>query len=365
MFNKIGIIGLGLIGGSIAKKTRKVYPEICIKAMNDRNKAAIKQAIEDGVVNEEGNTIEDFSDCDLIILCAPVKTNIVYLEKLKDICKEECIITDVGSVKGDIHKEVIKLGMEEVFVGGHPMAGSEKSGYEAAKDYLLENAYYIVTKTANSDNKKVELMEKFAKSLGAIPLILDATEHDKCVAVISHVPHIVAYSLVKLLKDNDLMDETMKKIAAGGFKDITRIASSSPKMWENICMSNSEAINNYLDIFEGYISEIKNAIKKDNSEVLFNTFTESKNYRDSINSNFRGAINKSYDLYVDILDETGAIATIATILARKSISILNIAIIHNRDFEEGVLKITFHDEEALEQAKKILVACDYIIHEKK
>ena len=139
-------------------------------------------------------------------------------------------------------------------MGGHPMAGSEKTGYENATDHLLENAYYIVTPTALSSETDADRIVAVAKLIGSIPIVLDYHEHDRIVAAISHLPHLIASSLVNLVKDSDTHDELMKRLAAGGFKDITRIASSSPEMWEQICMTNT---GNIIDMMGDYIASLK------------------------------------------------------------------------------------------------------------
>ena len=144
----------------------------------------------------------------------------------------------MGSVKTSIHEEVITLGMEENFIGGHPMAGSEKSGFASSRAHLIENAYYILTPSEKVSEDKIERYRKFIESLKAIPVILDYREHDSITGTISHLPHIIAATLVNYVKDHDTADELMKALAAGGFKDITRIASSSPVMWQQICLKN-------------------------------------------------------------------------------------------------------------------------------
>ncbi len=137
----------------------------------------------------------------------------------------DCILTDVGSVKTNIHEEAETLGIGKYFIGGHPMAGSEKSGYSNSKAMLIENAYYMLTPTPQVAEEKVANYEKFVESLKALPVILDYQQHDQVTGTISHLPHIIAvFSLVNFVKDT-IQDELMKNLAAGGFKDITRIAS--------------------------------------------------------------------------------------------------------------------------------------------
>ena len=237
-FEKVGFIGLGLIGGSIAKTIKKKYPDTTLIA-TARHADTIQEAYDYGTIeNDTLLPLSDFADCDYIFLCTPVQQNLVYLQELKSFIKPSCIITDVGSVKSDIHKAVTTLDMEANFIGGHPMCGSEKTGFFNATEYLLENAYYIITPTAKTAPAQLEDFHALVKSLGSVPMILDYEKHDFATAAISHLPHIIASSLVNLVSDLDDEQETMRTIAAGGFKDITRIASSSPVMWQNICLSN-------------------------------------------------------------------------------------------------------------------------------
>lgn len=347
---KLGFIGLGLIGGSIAKAIKRVHPNHKILAYN-RSENARLTALNDGTADSVTNKVdESFSDCDYIFLCTPVEHNISYLDILKDIINENCIITDVGSVKTNIHVAIADRHLNRQFIGGHPMAGSEKTGYNNASGYLLENAYYPITPTDETPEDKISEFYELVESIGAIPIVLNYKEHDYAVAAISHVPHLIAASLVNLVKHNDSEDETMKLLAAGGFKDITRIASSSPEMWQQICSTNSANIVTLIDKYITSLSDIKNAINSGNSEYIYDLFHESREYRNSFSDNRRGPITKEYTLYCDIIDESGAISIIATILAQNDISIKNIGIIHNREFEDGVLKIEFYSKEALDKA---------------
>lgn len=354
MFHKIGFIGLGLIGGSIAKKIHTLYPEVTIIATAGHQDTIAKAYEQHLISNQTLCEIDDFYDCDYIFLCTPVRRNIDYLRQLKGKIKPGCIITDVGSVKTDIHKEVIALDMEECFIGGHPMAGSEKTGIENAKALLLENAYYVLTPAAKVTGEMVERYRDLVASLKAIPLILTYEKHDYVTAAISHLPHIIASSLVNLVKDCDYEDGTMKKVAAGGFKDITRIASSSPEMWEQICLENHANISEVMDTFIKLLEDSRTAMNSGNGTAIHQMFNDSRSYRNSFSSRSMGSIKKTYRIFCDIIDESGAIATIATTLAVNGISIKNIGIVHSREFEEGVLQIEFYEEEPSLLAAQIL-----------
>lgn len=349
-----GFVGIGLIGGSVAKALRRVYPSCKIIVYN-RSAEPRVMAINDGTANVAVPQVnETFNECDYIFLCTPVEKNVEYLKILKDIIKDDCIITDVGSVKGNIHKAVEELGLEKNFIGGHPMAGSEKTSYTYANDRLVENAYYAITPTDAVSKERVEEFTEIVQGIGAIPINISYEEHDKVVATISHLPHLIAASLVNLVKHNDSKNEYMKTMAAGGFKDITRIASSSPEMWEQICMTNNNNISEILDLYIKDLEKVKNELDTKNGQAINHMIAESRDYRDNIDEHNNSIIQRSYNIFCDIIDESGAIATIATILATNGVSIKNIGIIHNREYEEGVLKISFYDQASSEKAMEQL-----------
>lgn len=362
-FQKIGFVGLGLIGGSIAKKLKAVNPDIHIIATAGHAET-VKEAYSLGIIdNDTLLPLSAFCECDYIFLCAPVQKNIAYLSELQDIIKPTCYITDVGSTKTEIHEEIIRLGMEDRFIGGHPMTGSEKTGITNANEYLLENAYYIITPTSVTPQEEIEEFRAFVTSLGAIPLVLDYKVHDYATASISHLPHVIAFALVNLIQRIDDDKDTMKTIAAGGFRDITRIASSSPIMWQNIFLSNKEPVLNLIDQYLEEVKRVRNDIERSDSDAMLQYFQSAKDYRDSI-----AVPGKShsvvYEIYLDLIDEAGGIAAIATILALKGISIKNIGIINNREFEDGVLRIEFYDQESLDLAVALLTERNYTLYKR-
>ncbi len=366
---RIGFIGFGLIGGSIARALKKLNPDYYLIAYDyHQNKpsddlaAALKDQILDQVTNKLMN---GFSECDLVFLCAPVLSNIEYLKQLKPILKPNCILTDVGSVKSNIHEAVRALELEAQFIGGHPMTGSEKTGYTNSYALLLENAYYILTPTDKTPKHMTETMYELVKRMGSLPIILDAGEHDKITATISHVPHIIAAQLVNLVRESDDEEEKMRALAAGGFKDITRIASSSPIMWQNICLTNTDEIKKCLDTYIEALRVASEALSRRDGDFLYQMFDTAGEYRSAIPNKSIGMLKKLFEVYLDIVDEAGAIATIATLLASNQISIKNIGIIHNREFEEGVLRIEFYDEEAQQKATVLLGRYNYRIYERK
>ena len=250
MKNKIGFIGLGLIGGSIAKAIRQYFPDYEIVAF-DKDKGTLALATQESVIDVAATTIDDnFSDCKYLFLCAPVSCNTAYLKQVARYISKDSILTDVGSVKTSIHEEALTLGLDSCFIGGHPMVGSEKSGYAHANDHLLENAYYFLTPSERTLFQLTTKFSSFIQGLGALAVSLKPEEHDFITAAISHVPHIVAAELVHLVRRADRNNGMLKQLAAGGFKDITRIASSSPVMWEQICENNSYKYKNASHIHD-------------------------------------------------------------------------------------------------------------------
>ncbi len=364
MKDKVGFIGLGLIGGSIAKAIRQYHPTYEIVAF-DKNKETLALATQESVIDVAATTIDDnFRNCSYIFLCAPVSYNTAYLKQVAKYLGKGCILTDVGSVKTNIHDEVVALGLGSHFIGGHPMAGSEKSGYPNSKAMLIENAYFVLTPCAETKQENLDRYAAFVQQLGAIPVILEAHQHDYITGTISHLPHIIAASLVNFVRDNDTKEELMKNLAAGGFKDITRIASSSPTMWQHICVKNKENISQILANYIETLQQAKALVDQGDEQGLYQLFDTSRNYRNSLPSTSAGPIKKTFAVYCDIIDEAGGIATIATILASNNLNIKNIGIVHNREFEEGVLRIEFYDENSSNKAALLLQKYRYIVYER-
>ncbi|MCM1120781.1 MAG: prephenate dehydrogenase/arogenate dehydrogenase family protein [bacterium] len=361
----IGFIGLGLIGGSIARALREKISDIYITAY-DVNAATLTAAGEDGVIDRSCEQIDTcFSDCDYLFLCAPVQKNDANLEAVKKVISPSCILTDVGSVKTDIHEHIERAGLEGQFIGGHPMAGSERFGYANSKARLLENAYYILTPTQQTAPERLADYRRLVETMGAIPLVLDYRQHDYITAGISHLPHVIAASLVNLVRDSDNADGIMKLVAAGGFKDITRIASSSAAMWQQICLTNSENISDMLGRYIDSLTQIKSQVDAHQGDALYRLFDSARIYRDSFINASSGPIKRVYSFNIDIDDRPGMLAQVATTLAFNNINIKNIGIVHNREFEEGVLRIEFYDEQSQEAAVRLLSSPQFVIHEKK
>ena len=361
-FNICGFIGLGLIGGSIARAIKEHYPSMKLIAY-DPDSNTLQQAMSCGVIDASASGIDEtFSECDCIFLCAPVTDNAKNLKTLKKYISKNCLLTDVGSVKTDIHHQIQEAGLQDQFIGGHPMAGSERVGFINSKSLLLENAYYIITPEASVPVEAVTYFHDFVKSLGAIPMNMSYEEHDYVTAAISHFPHVVSASLVNLVAQSDSEDGIMKTIAAGGFKDITRISSSSPAIWQQVCLTNKTNILLLLQRYIKSLEDIKGLIEQADKEEIYQFFQNAREYRDSFINASSGPIKKNYTVRVDIDDKPGALAAVAGLLAANHISIKNIGIVHNREQTDGVLQIELYHEDSIASAIEVLKNKGYITY---
>ncbi len=357
-----GFIGLGLIGGSIARAIKEKIANSTIVAY-DISEETLALAKKEQIADMVTTSIDEhFRNCDYIFLCAPVRKNDDNLLAVKNILSPSCLLTDVGSVKSDIHRTIREAGLSHQFIGGHPMAGSERVGFVNSKAVLLENAYYILTPTGEVPAEKVTAYKELVQKLGALPLILQPEQHDYVTAAVSHLPHVIAASLVNLVKNSDSDEGIMKMIAAGGFKDITRIASSSAAMWQQICVTNTENITKLLSDYIDSLTAIKASLTVCDETALYDLFDSAREYRDSFSNASSGPIKRSYCIAIDIADEPGALATIVAILASNGISIKNIGISHNREFEGGILQIELYEEAAIEKATEILRNRNYMVN---
>lgn len=359
----IGFIGLGLIGGSIAKSIHNIFPDSDILGF-DVDQNALTLALEEQTITKSVTAIEAMCDCDYIFLCAPVHYNIAYLPILKRIIKKSCILTDVGSVKSDICKAIHDNQLDDFFIGGHPMVGSERSGYEAANDRLIENAYYFVTPSASVEKPKIENFRTFLEDLGAIPIIYSPAQHDELTAYISHIPHVIASSLVNLAAAKEDDNGMLRQLAAGGFKDITRIASSNPVVWEHILLSNPDNIVTGLKKFIAELEEIIHHIETENAREIYAFFDSAKDYRNSVPDHATGVIRMNYEVYVDIPDEPNALAKAISCIGEAGINLKNLGITHNREDNEGVLRLSFYDNESAVKAAALLNGEGYRIYER-
>lgn len=352
---KVFVIGLGLIGGSLALAIKKQHRSVTMIGCDiDREQLAMAESL--GVIDKSADLSEGVQDADLIILAAPVMRTEEIIDQLMGCTfKEGAIITDVGSTKQTTMKKAEQLrGKGVVFIGGHPLAGSHKSGVTAASARLFENAFYVLIPNGSGNNEHSEELKGWLSGTNATFIEMTAEEHDRIVGVISHFPHVVAASLVHELSRMNHERFDVRTLAAGGFRDITRIASSSPAMWHDILIHNRSVLLEVMEQWEREMDRVKSMIEKADSERIYAYFEDAKRFRDTLPQRKKGAIPPLYDLYVDIPDYPGIIAKVTEVIAQAGISITNIQIIEMREDIIGVLRVSFRSEEDRNAAVEIL-----------
>lgn len=279
--NKLSVIGLGLIGGSLTRCARKnSFAAQTIGYTRNYNNA--KLGVELGVIDIAAPTVADaVSDADVVVLAVPVKAFEASLEEIKPFLKPGAVLTDVGSVKGHFIDAVRTVFGEvpDFVVPGHPIAGSEKSGVTAAKEDLFKKHKVILTPSEHTDQSALALIRDMWRSCGATVLEMTVEHHDEVLAATSHLPHLIAFSLVDTLAgDEDRQD--IFRYAAGGFRDFTRIAASDPVMWHDIFLANSDAVTDVLDRFVDDLAMLRQAIKEQDSNKLLGVFTRARAARE-------------------------------------------------------------------------------------
>ncbi|MBA3062963.1 prephenate dehydrogenase/arogenate dehydrogenase family protein [bacterium] len=268
-FNKISIIGVGLIGGSLGLALKEKKPNFKIVGIDKQEiieKAIAREAIDEGTVNLE----EGIEEADIVIIATPVKTILNILTQINPFLKKGCLVTDTGSTKQQIVQKANKVLSKDVFfIGGHPMAGSEKCGIESANPHLFQDRTYILTPTKKSNLIAIEKIFSLIKMIDANRLILDPLEHDRIVGAVSHLPQIIAVSLINTIGELALRGNNNNyfKAIGEGFKDMTRITSSPYKIWEDICETNQENILKMIQEFRNYLGVIEEKLKNDPSSL--------------------------------------------------------------------------------------------------
>lgn len=352
---KAFVIGLGLIGGSLAK-TLMMKQDVVVTGY-DVHEKTVHDAIKLGVIHRgEASIAEGAKDADLILLAAPVRGILLTLEELAAVpMKTDAIVTDVGSAKRLItEKARMTIANKAMFIGGHPMAGSHKSGVWAASGDLFENAFYFLTPEPDTPVEHIKALKDWLSGTRAKVLELDPIAHDRIVGVISHFPHLVAAGLVHHLKAFPDGGFNVSRLAAGGFRDITRIASSDPALWQDIVSNNRDVLLALFDSWDEVMQGIKERLKMDDQTGIWQFFNEAKTFRDGFPAKQKGAIPASNDLYLDMPDRPGEISRVTGIIGQAGINIINLNVIELRENVAGVLMISFQKPEDRDLALALL-----------
>ncbi len=280
LFERMAIVGVGLIGGSLAKavKEKKLVGEVLgVGRSEERLESARKLGIID---RYSGRMNEILGEADLVVVAGPVGVIVDLIREMIPFLKKGTIITDVGSVKKKIVKEVEAFIPGSLyFVGGHPIAGTENSGFEASFSTLFEGRKCIITPVSTTDSHALERVKELWTQVGSVVACMDSEEHDEVFAAVSHLPHIVAYSMVNSLLKVKGFEKNIFSFSAGGFKDFTRIAASDPVMWKDIALMNKDKLLSAIKLFQEYLEELKEAIEREDDERLLSEFQKSREFK--------------------------------------------------------------------------------------
>lgn len=282
-FRRLTIIGVGLIGGSLARVCRK-------KGLADelvgvgRGRKNLELAVELGVIDRWSHQVEEGVDgADGVVLATPMGTIIPLAERMAPHIEAGCLVTDVGSTKASVVEPLERLLQPSAaFVGGHPIAGTEKSGVEASFESLFEGFRCILTPTDRTDTEALARVQSLWEACGMSVVCMDPDTHDTLMAGVSHLPHMVAYALIHTVTGLSSNDHDAVAYSAGGFRDFTRIAASDPTMWRDICLANRKPLLAMIDRFSGSLAELREAIEGADGEALQELFAAARRIREGL-----------------------------------------------------------------------------------
>ncbi len=352
--NTIVISGLGVMGASLAMAVRQNCPHIRIMGYDSAEVLAEAERMDiiDGKIRDWPR---DCTHADIIFLATPLHILGQHLHDLNGVVSEETIVTDLGSTKQELSELVEQIDFSGQYIGGHPMTGAEKSGIKAANPLLYENAVYVLTPDAHENS--VLMQSKLIPLLNAIKarvLFLKPDVHDTILASVSHLPQLAAIALVNLAGVQDSPDLPVLDLAAGGFRDLTRIASSSIDIWQDIISSNKENVREALIRFIGLLQTELNML--DNLKEPFESANE---YRSKLPKQNKGFLSPLSDILVYVNDEMGVVAKIANALSGRGIDIRDIELLKIREKEGGVFRLSLADEAEAVQAIEVLNKIGY------
>ncbi|HEX2040712.1 MAG TPA: prephenate dehydrogenase/arogenate dehydrogenase family protein [Acidimicrobiales bacterium] len=321
--NRAVVVGIGLIGGSIGMALRARGWHVTGR---DRDEGRARQAVALGALDAVG----DDAEAEVVFVATPV--SVVAAEATAAV-SAGAVVTDVGSVKAPIVQAV----RAPRFVGGHPMAGSEQEGVEGADGELFEGATWVLTPTDETDPAAYARVHEVVASFGAEVVALPPERHDELVAVVSHVPHLAAATLMRLAAAGAAEHAVLLRLAAGGFRDMTRIAAGHPGIWPDICAENREAIVGVLDRLLGALSEMRNVVAHGDRAALLSLLEAARAARTNLPSRVAGRPEELVEMRVPVPDRPGVLAEVTTLAGELSVNILDLEIAHSAEGDRGVL----------------------------
>lgn len=351
--SRITIIGMGLIGGSIALALKRKNFAETIVGVDEFS--MLHRALERGTIHEGFNRNElkkAVSGSEIIFICTPVQQIVELLPVVAKAADENTLVCDVGSSKELIVEQANKhFSGKKYFLGTHPMAGGETRGIESADPFLFENAIWVMTPGHRIPEKITRKLGLLLEGMGARILMLTPKMHDRIIAAVSHLPQFAAVSMVNLIARYHQEDPNYLKLAAGGFRDMTRIASSPFSVWRDICRTNQEQITNFIDEYIAELQHIKKLLQDQNMEPYFN---QAAITRLAIPKDSKGFIRPQYDVSIAVEDQPGVIAKFSGELAKNKINIKDIEVLKVREGEGGTIRLSFDNEADRQKAMDLI-----------
>jgi prephenate dehydrogenase len=350
-WSTVAIVGVGLIGGSLALGLKRAG--LTDRVVGVSSERTIREARELGVI-DDGSGYDEIADAvskaRVVFLCTPIHRIIELLPVVMRSVPSGAVVSDVGSTKAEIVRAAATVTRPDaVFIGGHPMAGSEQSGVGAADPFLFQNAMYVLTPTADTPSPLVASFGDGLARLGARVISLAPDVHDRVAAGVSHLPQLIALSLVEFVGKRNEEEPAHLRMAAGGFRDMTRIASSPFRMWRDILQTNSEEIRHAIGDFRKYLDGVE-----DDLDDASGHFENANEIRGTIPRDAKGFISPLSDVLVRVEDRPGMLARMTTAIADAGISIMDIELLKIREGEGGTFRLAFHDSETAARAVDIL-----------
>ncbi len=350
---KICIVGLGLMGGSLGLALTRAG--FTVSGWN-RSPAAIEEAYRFGAINILPVSLEEaVCGAGVVFVGTTVETIPDMIRSCVPFTAPGTIFTDLGSIKEPILEKVLSfLPATHYFVAGHPMTGSEQHGIDAADPFLYQNAAYIIIEDPRTPKAAVDKVVELAKITGASIIKLSAREHDRIVAMVSHLPHLIAASLVKTAGREEENYPGTLHLAAGGFRDTTRIALGSSKVWEGIIFENKSKVLQAIEAFGQELTKLKNLLLGNDQDGLREFLDSAREIRLQIPAKNKGFLTLLHEMVVTIEDRPGAIEEVLRHLSKAGLNIKDIEILRVREGDAGTLRIALENAESIETAIRIL-----------
>lgn len=350
-----------MIGGSLGLALRRFGAAREVVGVVPRPEEGV-QAQEAGAVDAWSVSPEILAACELVVLATPVEVLVPALERALPYIDRSATVTDVGSIKAAICRDAQALLAQsgQAFVGGHPMAGSERGGVGEADPYLFQHAVYVLCPPPADHPRRDQAMariRRLVEAVGAEAVELDPVEHDRLVAAVSHLPHLVAAALVLSLKNRS--SPWTDRLAAGGFRDTTRIASGDPGLWRQILLGNREAVLDQVAFFQEILDQLARALREGDGDRLTQLLAEAVHRRAQVTANARGLLAPHPEVIVRLPDEVGAIHRVTGILANAGLNLADIEILRVREGEGGSLRLALESESDRDRACRLLEAAGY------